>query len=221
MSDTVDLLQIKIEKAKRELPVETANAIAAVDWRAAILGLRDKYGYTFEQLGDLEIETELLLCGLVSPDDYPKELEKRMNISRAQANELVNEMNGLVFRKIREELIKNTERKKIFQKNLGEQKPQESREIPTKPDTPAIPKVQTVQTGLPTMPSAHIMQAGKLELTNAENSKTETPPILAQKLSGNFQTKVVETEHTLDNLTPSNKPSPAPKIDPYREVPEV
>jgi len=230
MTNTVDLLQIKIEKAKRELPVETANAIASVDWRAAILGLREKKGYTFEQLGDLELETELLLCGLVSPEAYPGELEKRMGISGAQANELVNEMNGLVFRKIREELIKNTERKKIFQKNLGEQESQESHEIPTKRDTPAMPKAQTVQTGkleieTSQKPSAHPVRglahnevASPQDLGGATSNGTH--PILAQKLSGNFQTKVVETEHTLDNLTPSNKPSPAPKIDPYREVPE-
>ena len=115
-NDTVDLLKIKIETAKRELPVETLNAINAIDWRVAILGMRDKHGYNFEQLGDLELETELVLCGLVSPEDYPKELEKRMGISPAAVNELMNEMNDLVFKKIREELIKNTEHEKRFGK---------------------------------------------------------------------------------------------------------
>ena len=71
-SDTVNLLKIKIEQAKRKLPFETVNAIDAVDWKAAILELRAKKGYNFEQLGDLETETELLLAGLVSPEDYPK-----------------------------------------------------------------------------------------------------------------------------------------------------
>ncbi len=112
--DIVDLLQINIEKAKRNLPLETINAINAVDWKAAILGLRGKYGYTFEQLGDLELETELLLCGLVNSEDYPKELSKQMGISKSAADELVNEMNNVVFKRIRGELIKNTERKKIF-----------------------------------------------------------------------------------------------------------
>jgi hypothetical protein len=58
-----------------------------------------------------------LLCGLVSGENYPKELEKRMGISKSATNELVNEMNNSVFRKIQEELIKNIERKKILQKN--------------------------------------------------------------------------------------------------------
>ncbi len=122
MTDTVDLLQIKIEKAKANLPEETLNAISAVDWKAAILGMRQSKGYNFEQLGDLEIETELVLCGLLSPEDYPKEIEKRMGISKMAASELVNEMNMLVFKKIKEELIKNSERKKIFANRTNEQR---------------------------------------------------------------------------------------------------
>ena len=60
MANVIDLLQIKIEKAKGELPEETLNAIAAVDWKAVILGMRESKGFNFEQLGDLELETELI-----------------------------------------------------------------------------------------------------------------------------------------------------------------
>lgn len=114
--DKVDVLQIKIDEAKSKLPEETISAIAAVDWRAAILKLRETKGYSFEQLGDLETETELLLCGLVGGKEYAKEIERRMGISRAQVDELVSELNESIFRKIREELIKITENKKIFGK---------------------------------------------------------------------------------------------------------
>src|SRR5688572_14075573 len=111
--EDIDLLKIKIEKAKSQLSEDTLNAISAVDWKAVILGMRTTKGYSFEQLETLEIETELVLCGLVNPADYPRELEKRMQISRAEVNELVNDMNTLVFAKIKGELIKNAERKKI------------------------------------------------------------------------------------------------------------
>ena len=114
MNDTVDLLQIRIEKAKRQLSEDTLNAIAAVPWQAAILKMRETKGYSFEQLGDLELETELLLCGLVSSQDYPKELENRMKISKAAANELVQEMNREVFSKIKEEPNEKKYLKKIL-----------------------------------------------------------------------------------------------------------
>ncbi|MBI3305905.1 hypothetical protein HYZ82_02075 [Candidatus Nomurabacteria bacterium] len=56
----------------------------------------------------------------------------------------------------------------------------------------------------------------QLRITNEK----EEHPILAQKLSASVQIPKIETEHTLDNLTPSSKPNAVPKIDPYREIPE-
>ena len=199
MDDIIDLLQIKIEKAKKELSSETLNAIAMVDWKAAILGLRTTKGYTFEQLGDLELETELLLCGLLSAEDYPKELEKRMGISRSAANELVREMNDLVFKKIREELIKNTERKKIYEKreefNKGDAKVLSSAGINIISDKLELPAPEKLPTkvGIPT-------EVGTVQ------------SILTQKLSSSVQTGVVKTDHSLPKISNS--------VDPYREVPE-
>ncbi len=205
--ETIDLLQIKIEKAKRELPLETINAISAVDWKTSILELRAKKGYTFEQLGELELETELVLCGLVRVEDYPKELEKRMGISKVVANELVNEMNNLVFRKIREELVKNTERKKVFANKIENNGTTVAEEI-SKEITPNFPPTSSTQ-----------MQEEKLEI------KGEVPPILAQKFSGFVKIPTVKTEHTLENITKNtnindNNTIKNAKIDPYREIPE-
>jgi len=223
MDNTADLLRIKIEKAKRELSEETLNAIASVDWKIPILEMRLKKGYTFEQLGDLETETELLLCGLVSAENYPKELEKRLKISRTSANELVNEMNNLVFKKIREELVKNIEKKKAF----IESGQSEIKNVP-KAESQILEKA-----GIKIIPTTPVGRPGELELEagtkiveNREDilKKIEKPeavhPILVQKLSSSMQVPMAKTEHSLNNLTPSNTPKPAPKIDPYREIPE-
>jgi len=112
----IDILQIKIENARDALPKETLTAIASVDWRAFILTMREKKGYSYEQLEDLELETELLLCGLLDPTDYPKEIQERLKIPKPQVDLLVQEMNEAVFKKIKDELIKNSEREKIFKK---------------------------------------------------------------------------------------------------------
>lgn len=236
MQDTVDLLKIKIEKAKRELPLETVNAINSVDWRAAILGLRTKKGYTFGQLGDLELETELLLCGLVGPRDYPVELVNRMGISKSQANELVNEMNDLVFAKIREELIRNTERKKIFRKDTDTQISENVPPAQTKKETSILSGAGIeIVPDLPAMPRVQMVQAGKLELTTPTESreeilkKIERPelikepqpapkanPMLSQKLLTSIKIPTVHTNHSLSNLTPTSAPSTGAKADPYR-----
>jgi len=204
MNNTIDLLQIKIEKAKAELPEDTQNAINAVDWKAVVLGMREKRGYSFEQLEDLEIETELVLCGLLSPENYSKELEKRLKLQKTEVNDLVKEIDSLVFTKIKENLIKIIERKKGFTKE--------------------IPKIETT-----------VLNDVKNPATIGTEAKT-LPPILEQKLSGLVKNEVVETEHSLNNISKTSTPTPSeipvseastaapahypPKEDPYRLPPE-
>lgn len=229
MDKNIDLLQIKIEKAKGELTEESRNAIEAVDWKKIITKMREEKGYSFTQLEDLETETELLLCGLTNPEDYPKELEKRMGIQKAQVDILVNEMNDKVFKKIREELIKNIERKKTSEnkespqiKNNGSLQIKE--ELTQHTENPDSLK----QKGLPVeIPEIPLTQDNKskdqfLEKTLKTVQKDVIPSILNQKLSGNFQIPKVVTDHTLLNMTKGSgeEKTKLPKVDPYREIPE-
>ncbi|MFA5840923.1 MAG: hypothetical protein WC847_01460 [Candidatus Paceibacterota bacterium] len=237
MENTKDLLKIKIEKAKALLSEDTLEAINAVDWKAVILGIRETKGYSFEQLGDLETETDLLLCGLVSPENYSKELEVRMHLPRTEVNELVKEMNTKVFTKIKENLIKILDRKKVITTAIPLEKVS-TVSMPTKPishDTEEEKKVNKqvlnnagieILHDLPAVPGAQLMQAGKLELKGGE-----MPPILAQKLTSSVQAPVVATDHSLNNLskaseaiipeTPKAAPtSYPPKGDPYRLPPD-
>ncbi|HEV7424017.1 MAG TPA: hypothetical protein VGO21_02385, partial [Candidatus Paceibacterota bacterium] len=234
MDDTINSLEIKIETAKRKLPLETVNAIDAIDWKAAIINMRNKYGYSFEQLGDLELETELLLCGLVSPESYPKILETRLKISRTAASELVSEMNELVFKKIREELIKNTERKKVFaDKTIGGGNDIQVLDkagiqiISNSPNSdlnkPASNILSTADRDAERTIETREDMLGKIEkpefVTKVEK---EIHPLLAEKLSGTLQqVPTVKTDHSLDNITkPAGASSYPPKTDPYRLAPD-
>jgi hypothetical protein len=244
-NDQINQLKIKIEEAKRKLPTETLNAIATVDWRAEISGLRLKKGFTFEQLGSLELEIELILCGLLNPKDFPGEIEKKMGLGKIEANEVVNEMNDLVFKKIREELIKNVESKKFLDDKdsqgtiLSEPLIRQEESLVNKKETKVL---EGAGISIIIQKNGEVKPPGSLEkredvLKGVENpnpikadrllspagatAKEELPPTLMQKLSGSFQGKVVETEHTLGNLSKAdtaNTPPPS-KIDPYREIP--
>lgn len=211
MDNPTDLLQIKIDKAKAQLSEDTLNAIAAVPWQATILQMRETKGYTFEQLGELEIETELVLCGLLSPINYPKELENRMHLSKTEVDGLVKEMNNLVFAKIKENLVKGIEGKKVFEQKAVPIEMQETEEEKKKND-------QILNSaGIEIIPE-------KLEITDGKAE--ETHPILAQKLSGYVKNDVKETDHSLNNITKTNTSNPVevkpkiPSADPYREKPE-
>jgi hypothetical protein len=205
MTKDIDLLQIKIEKARAELPEESRLSIDAIDWKTVILGMREEKGYSYTQLETLETETELLLCGLLNPEDYPKELEKRMNIPRPQVEVLVNEMNEKVFKKIREELVKNIERKKIS----GDNQSIESKEQPE--------NLESREELLKHIENPDLLAEKELP---APSTGEKTPSILEQKLSGSFQTQKVETDHSLENISKPANTSYPKNADPYRLPPE-
>ena len=200
MDETKDSLQIKIDRVRIELSAEILRVIDAVDWKKVILEMRESKGYTFEQLGDLEIATELLLCGLITPVEYPEELEKKMGVSKSEVQTLVNEMNDKVFAKIREELIKTSGRTEI--KPLENETKEVSHED----------REELLQ---------HIEQP---ELIAGGKPKEFVHPMIVQKMSEPVQAPGVKTEHTPENIS---KPAPTPatvayppKKDPYREIPE-
>ncbi len=233
----LDLLQIKIDKAKAALPEATRDAIQAVDWRGIVLSMREKKGFSFEQIEDLGVETELLLCGLLSPENFPAELSARMKIPRAKADELVNEMNELVFKKIRQELMKLTEKKKI-----------QVREEPIPSVRPAAatiprPDLKTAETDVlksvginitpspvlpPQISAAAPMEKREDMLTKVEHPETISTPkqnekilssvssIPISKLSGSFQLPTVKTEYSLSNIskTPVSVSPQAPAVAP-------
>lgn len=109
MENTTDTLQTKITEARNLLSKESREAIDNVNWKLTILGMNKKYNP--DQLENLETETELLLCGILNPEDYPRELENRMNITKEEVNLIVSEMDRLIFKKIQEELEKRINNK--------------------------------------------------------------------------------------------------------------
>ncbi len=105
MEKEKDLLQSKIEETQAKLPKASLEAIGFVDWKNLLSQIGKRNKYNPEQLSDLEMETELLLSGLMNPNNYPKELEERLAITSKDAEILINEINRTIFEKIKEKLI--------------------------------------------------------------------------------------------------------------------
>jgi len=111
MDIIIDRLQTKINEAKALLRKESREAIDAVNWKYVIQGINEKY--STEQIEDLTTETELLLCGLLKTEDYPKELQTSMLLTRGEVDLLINQLDILIFKKIQAEL-----EKRIFGKRV-------------------------------------------------------------------------------------------------------
>lgn len=229
IDEDLDLLQIKITNARKTMPQESLDAIDAVDWRKVIFDMKERKGYTFEQLGDLEIETELLLCGLINPLDYPKELEKRMKISEEQAKMLVNEMNEFVFKKVRSLLVKNIEEKKLSAAPTIRTKVLSNDDMLLKDMGIEVNKVEEKREILEVTPQSERNLEGEAEMIrDIENpnliKKSPAQPILAQKLGGSFKMPGKQTEYDLNKVSKKEVEvtvkAPLPNIDPYRINPE-
>jgi len=228
MNNTTDLLQIKIEEAKAQLPENTLKAINAVPWQATILQMRETKGYSFGQLDELVTETELLLCGLLNPESYQKELKDRMKLTDVQVNDLVNEMNKLVFVKIKEELIKGSTNKNENIQNVPTEtalnfKEQENdTKILKSAGIEIIP--EKLELTSPPPVRSHPLEDESATVTLGRPDSNGTHSFLTQKLSGFVKNDIVETDHSLHNISQENKPSDTtnnkPNIDPYREIPE-
>lgn len=175
MTEPIDLLKLKIEKAKEALPAKTRAAIDAVPWREVVYEMRTKKGLSITQLEDLELETELVLSGLVHPSAYPIELMNRLKISQGETDALVQELNERIFKKIRENLITEIHKEELKEKN--------------KITTPTNPPITTPT---PETPIA-------IEEKSKDSVLIRT--ILSQKLAGTHASPKVQTEYSLGNMS--------------------
>ena len=185
-------------------------------------GMKTKRGYSLEQLDVLGTETELLLCGLIRPSDYPKELGSQMQISKEQVTDLVNEMNELVFKKIREVLMStpvkvDSEKDKAILDKAGIEVINNTSGGTSKENTEVLNRDEVLT---------------KVENPDTIKTNNTTSPALdsSQKLSGTFNVPPKQTEYSLNNFskntsapevkTQTKPPATYPKNDPYREIPE-
>ncbi len=219
---TIDLLQIKIEKAKANLPEETRRAIEAVDWRRALLDIRVKKGFTLEKMEDLELETELMLCGLLNPADYQKQIREKMGISPGEAEEIVNEMNERVFKKIRMEFMKILELRKVSAPPSAKGEAGEgvkdasilkSAGIEIMPAEITPPKPSPYQgegQGEVETRDEMLKDVERPELIKKTEIEKFLPEITSSKLAGTFKIPSITTEYSLGNMTKGGETSPSP-----------
>ena len=192
------------------LPKSIQEVILSSHYEETLVEICKQYNLNVEQMGILERETTLVMMGLTPTKDYEKELTHELNIEEIKGSQIVKDINEKIFLKIRE-LLKLMNTPKGEEPNLEET----SETSDTSPNNTFHSEEEK---------NTQILGNAGIEIVS--EAKKETPPIFAQKLSGYVKNDVVETQHSLENLTSSNPtPSPIPQkptstIDPYRERPE-
>src|SRR3989344_4656009 len=91
------------------LPKEVKDLYYSNEMLAAVQSVGTKYRLHVDQVGILEQEVGAVLLGQVTPQDFVPDLMKHVGVDRAVAAGITQEMNELLFNKIRGSLRQRVE----------------------------------------------------------------------------------------------------------------
>src|SRR3989339_521303 len=225
-------IELGLDKRFTELPKEIKDIIEKSNYKITLYNIAKRYNLNVVQMGDLEKNVTNLINGSINPNNFQDFIEKDIKLSPEVITKLINDLNEKIFLKIRESLkLINTPTEKTPEKvndsqilnSAGIEIVPEKLELPITEKLPEkreeiLKKIENPDAVHPVRSMSPQGDSSTLVLERAASNGVH--PILVQKLSSSMQTPMVKTEHTLNNLTPSSTPKIAPKIDPYREIPE-
>jgi hypothetical protein len=206
------------------LPESIQEVILSSNYEETLLEIGKQYNLRVDQLDILERETTLVMMGLTPTKNFETELIRELHLDNLRGSQIVKDINEKVFLKIRELL-------KLMNTPAGEEPSLEKTEEEKEHDIMKSAGIEILNGNeketLPIPEKLELSSSPRLVEEGAGGGDLkEKHPILAQKLSGFTQGGVVETHHSLDNITKTNTPNPAdvkpkiPSMDPYREIPE-
>ncbi|MFA6339255.1 MAG: hypothetical protein WCW87_04355 [Candidatus Paceibacterota bacterium] len=220
------------------LSKEARDAIEKSDYQTKIYEIGQKYNLTISQMGVLGESTIKVMLGITPPDKFEESL-KELKISAEKIIEIVNDINNQILKKIREELVKNINQNKEFEKkesrDLFENSLETREELLEKIENPEPTKsinnyelritneekeekpITNDESQIDKKDKEDAISNDQLRITNLEEEKDKTQSILEQKLSGTFKVPKTETDHSLTNVTKNDE---GKKVDPYREPTE-
>lgn len=107
----------KLDKRFEKLPQDIENIVEKSNYQTTLYAVAKEHNLTVIQMEALEKAVANLITGTIPPDEFENYLQKNLDLPREVVGEIVNEINEKIFKKIREELVKNTERQKIIAKD--------------------------------------------------------------------------------------------------------
>ena len=209
---TIDEIQKKFESLPEDL--KWAIMGAKVDENITVIG--QESGLNVEQMGQLSLETHMVMFGFTHPDNFEESLKASLNLPDEKIKMIVNMVNEKILKKIREKLI-----------NLSEGKNDADNEAEDLDETEEANNENVLKSaGIEIMKEE--LGNGNGNMNGSVENKKTINSILDKKLTGSFQMPPTKTEYTLPGVSGTNKVMekqeiPIPKRmtpDPYRETPE-
>ena len=86
------------------LPLDYQEAIKTSDYDNSLASITKEHKLHIDQSAILEVLLAKLIFGEIEPEDIISKVENELNITNAEASHLVNELNELVIKPIKENL---------------------------------------------------------------------------------------------------------------------
>lgn len=206
ISDFTELSKEEFNK----LPQAIKSAIEQTDLAKILQIIGQKNGLSFNQIKSLEKEIMLVMTGMEHPDNFSKNLEKRVGISSIQAETISKHINDIVFKEIRQLLIKlNEEKTKTVATNSTVSFKAPNSQIPIF-KTPFSDSKQTIN---PFAPKKFVFRPPNVKEISQENSleSKNIPPVPsdAQKQNSGIQNWPIKSEKNIPTPPPNLPSAPA------------
>lgn len=197
------------EAGKRfeSLPQDIKDAIYSAEMDQALTAVGEKFHLHFDQLSILEGEITGVMLGFTEPQDFPGIVAERLSVSKEIADGVAQELDTMLFQKIRESLKKITSSSSIT------------------PQTSAPPAVQAVPHMSASVPQSsakedfEIIPGGPAPQDRAFSAANMPKGVSADKPTITLSVPTTSLPKTVDIPSSQNPAAPAPtyKTDPYRE----
>jgi hypothetical protein len=196
----------------KNLPEKIKNIINESNYQMRLYNIAKDYGLSVTQMGTLEIIFVDLVTGAIHSDKFEESVRNSLKLPDEKTHAIVNDVNEKILKEIREKLMSPS-------KIEDEEK---DTDILRSAGIEIIPEKLEINSPSPTR--SRPLENESTTITLGRPASDGTHPILTQKLSGVMKNPVVETDHSVENITKEEKTSgnraDVPKIDPYREIPE-
>ena len=198
--------EIKLEdilKKTSELPEEIKAILFGEEISETIQEIGNKHKLMIDQLGDLADEINLVVLGFTAATEFKNSLQERLGVDAATSSGLADEINKMIFQKIRAKLMEIKNGKDSTTPSI----PQDQDDIKSSIPTMVEGEPTSAATPMPGAPSVK----PEISTSSVEPVQKSTPPLIVPPLNTPAQnitkkTEIGSVENTIKTLEPRVSP---------------
>jgi hypothetical protein len=175
-------MEITLEEIQNRfdsLPENLKWAIMEAEIDDKITEIGKDHGLTVEQIGQLSLETHMVVLNYTRPEKFEESIKGSLQLSDEKIHNIAIEVNNKILKKIRENLMSSSETKEEYE------------------TVPEVEEKQVVEKPKDENLLINDQQEKEKEIENKKIMES----ISSQKLSGSFQIPVIKTEYSLNNIS--------------------